>query len=104
MFYNKARSKREGENESDQSEANMAIELTMPLSEYKELRPRLVEILDEHGPMRVRDLHAKYMEAFQLDELDASHCLQRMLDDGGLDIDRHLKAVVGKFAYPNASA
>ena len=82
----------------------MAIELTMPLSEYEELRPRLVEILDEHGPMSVPDLHAKYMEAFQLDELDASHCLWRMLDDGGLDINRYLKAEAGKFAYHNASA
>ena len=72
--------------------------LNMTLAEYKEIRPKLVEILDEHAPMSVPDLHAKYMEALQLDKTDASECLWRMLDDGTMDINRDLKAEVGKFA------
>ena len=72
--------------------------LNMTLAEYEDLRPRLVKILDEHGPMSVPDLHAKYMETLQLNEMDASHCLWRMLDDGSLNISPDLKAEVGEFA------
>ena len=72
--------------------------LNMTLAEYEEIKPKLVKILDDHGPMSVPDLHAKYMEALQLNEMDASHCLSRMLDDGSLNISRELKAEVGEFA------
>ena len=76
----------------------MARLLKMTRAEYEELRPRLVEILDEHAPVSALDLHAKYMEALELDKNDASHCLWRMLDDGYLYIRPDLRAEVGEIA------
>ena len=72
--------------------------LKMTRAEYEELRPRLVEILDEHAPLSAPDLHAKYMEALELDEKDASHCLWRMLDDGYMYVRPDLRVEVGEFA------
>lgn len=76
----------------------MARQLKMTRAEYEELRPRLVEILDEHAPLSVPDLHEKYMAGLDLSELEASHCLWRMLDDGYMHIRPDLRAEVGEFA------
>ena len=75
-----------------------ANRLKMTRAEYEEIRPRLVEILDEHAPLSAPDLHAKYMEAFELDEKEASHCLWRMLDDGYMYVRPDLRVEVGEFA------
>jgi len=77
----------------------MAVnQLKMTRAEYEEIRPRLVEILEKHAPLSVPDLHVKYMEALELDEKEASHCLWRMLDDGYMHIRIDLRAEVGEFA------
>ena len=75
-----------------------ASRLKMTREEYEEIRPRLVEILDEHAPLSAPDLHAKYMEALELDEKEASHCLWRMLDDGYMYVRPDLRVEVGEFA------
>ena len=67
----------------------------MTRNEYDEIRPGLLEALDEYAPLSSGELKQKLAEVYgELSEYEIRESMRRLVDDGDLFITKDLKLVL----------